>query len=356
MDNAGLLAACLATVVAYLLAGHRLVGAADARWRHLRLIVPIGRRAKHVALAVALCLHAAVLLSSFTTSRDLAMHLHNTEAKLTRMEQIIQNQEKHNNEMMNSIASMLSNNSDDIKLLTYKLAKADGTPNSEFTVAVEDDLQPGETMDQEFPSISDGPEDAPIPDQQDEATEPHKPWRFIPVPEGHVFVPECVGDELIVHIRPSSQSDSEHGATVDADQQLPFTRGYPEAGTPSFYDGGPYRALFWSLPELDDQGPKNVLPLPWSRSEMWGRLTAAALDGTWAVNPPIIHEHALPESVTLSTDVVMFYRPDPEAGGTNVMIAAIEDVEHVYSMEEHGGPAVTALTPHSILPTYSGLP
>ena len=58
----------------------------------------------------------------------------------------LENQEKHNNEMMNSIASMLSNNSDDIKLLTYKLAKADGTPNSEFTVAVEDDLQPGETM------------------------------------------------------------------------------------------------------------------------------------------------------------------------------------------------------------------
>ncbi|VAH59798.1 unnamed protein product [Triticum turgidum subsp. durum] len=335
MDNAGLLAACLATVVAYLLAGHRLVGAADARWRHL-LVVPIGRRAKHVALAVALCLHAAVLLSSFTTSRDLAMHLHATEAKLTRMEQIIH----------------------DIKLMTEKVTKADSTPNSEFTVAVEDDLQPGETMDQEFPSICDDPEpeDAPIPDQQDEAAEPHKPWRFIPVPEGHVFVPECVGDKLIVHIRPSSQSGSEHGATVDADQQLPFICGHPEAGTPSFYDGGPYRALFWSLPEPDDQGPKNVLPLPWPRSEMWVRLTAAALDGTWAVNPPIIHEQALPESVTLSTDVVMFYRPDPEAGGTNVMIAATEDVEHVYSMEEHGAPAVTALTPHSILPTYSGLP
>ena len=88
MDNAGLLAACLATVVAYLLAGHRLMGAADARWRHI-LVVPIGRRAKHVALAVALCLHAAVLLLSLTTSRGLAMHLHATEAKLTRMEQII---------------------------------------------------------------------------------------------------------------------------------------------------------------------------------------------------------------------------------------------------------------------------
>ncbi|KAF7036162.1 hypothetical protein CFC21_046903, partial [Triticum aestivum] len=309
--------------------------------------------------AVALCLHAAVLLSSFTTSRDLAMHLHQTEAKLTRMEQIIQNQEKHHIEMMNSIASMLSNNSDDIKLLTYKLTKADGMPNSEFTIPVEDDLEPsqGETMDQEFPSICDypEPEDAPIPDQQDEAAEPHKPWRFFPVPEGHVFVPECVGDELIVHIRPSSQSDSEHGATVDADQQLPFTCGHPEAGTPSFYDGGPYCALFWSLPEPDEQGPKNVLPLPWARPEMWGRLTAAVLEGTWAVNRPMIHEHASPESVTLSTDVVMFYRPDPEAGGTNVLIAATEDVEHVYSVEEQRGPAVTALTPHSILPMYSGL-
>ena len=48
--------------------------------------------------------------------------------------------------MMNSIASMLSNTSDDIKLMTEKVTKADSTPNSEFTVAVEDDLQPGETM------------------------------------------------------------------------------------------------------------------------------------------------------------------------------------------------------------------
>jgi hypothetical protein len=88
MDVAGLLAACLATVVVYWLAGHRLV-AADDRWRHRLMASMSDRRAKHVALGVALCLHAAVLLSFFNTSRDLAMHLHDTEAKLTRMEQII---------------------------------------------------------------------------------------------------------------------------------------------------------------------------------------------------------------------------------------------------------------------------
>jgi hypothetical protein len=55
---------------------------------------------------------------------------------------------KHNNEMTNSLTSMLSKNSDDIKLMAYKATKVDGTPNSKFSITVEDGIQhpQGETM------------------------------------------------------------------------------------------------------------------------------------------------------------------------------------------------------------------
>jgi hypothetical protein len=61
----------------------------------------------------------------------------------------LENKGKHNNEMTNSLTSMLSKNSDDIKLMAaYKDTKADGTPNSKFSITVEDDIQhpQGETM------------------------------------------------------------------------------------------------------------------------------------------------------------------------------------------------------------------
>jgi hypothetical protein len=170
------------------------------------------------------------------------------------------------------------------------------------------------------------------------------------VPEDRVFVVDYVDDELTVHIQSASQGSSERNSTGDDDQRPPFTCGHPpDAGTPSFYDGGSYGALFLSLPE-QDEGLERVLPIPWPRPEMWDRLIAAVMEGTW-----VVEELTSPESVTvtLSADVVMFYGPTSD-GATKLLIAAREDLEqYLYSTAEQGDPVVTSLAQYSILPTYS---
>jgi hypothetical protein len=59
-----------------------------------------------------------------------------------------------------------------------------------------------------------------------------------------------------------------------------------------------------------------------------------------------------PGFVMLSTDMAMFYGSLDRK--TKLLIVAREDLEHIYNMEEQGGPAVTSLAPYSILPPYSG--
>jgi hypothetical protein len=115
---------------------------------------------------------------------------------------------------------------------------------------------------------------------------------------------------------------------------------------PSFYDGGSYRALFWSLPE-PGKGLERALPIPWPR---WERLMAAVMEGTRTVDPLVVEELKSPGSVMLSTNVVMFYAPSD--GKTKLLIFAREDLEHIYSTKEQGGPVVTSLAPYSVLPMY----
>jgi hypothetical protein len=160
---------------------------------------------------------------------------------------------------------------------------------------------------------------------------------------------ECVGDELKVHVWSALHGGLELSPTRDSNQQLPFTCGHlPEAGTSSFYDGGSYRMLFWSLPE-PGEGLERILPIPWPR---WEKLMASMLEGTRPVNHLVVEELTSHGFVTLSIDVAMFYRSLD--GKTKLLTVAREDLDHIYNTEEEGGLAVTSLARYSILPLYFG--
>jgi hypothetical protein len=77
---------------------------------------------------------------------------------------------------------------------------------------------------------------------------------------------------------------------------------------------------------------------------------AAVMEGTRTVDPLVVEELKSPGSVMLSTNVVMFYAPSD--GKTKRLIVAREDLEHIYSTKEQGGPVVTSLAPCSVLPMY----
>ncbi|KAK1644273.1 hypothetical protein QYE76_062078 [Lolium multiflorum] len=75
---------------------------------------------------------------------------------------------------------------------------------------------------------------------------------------------------------------------------------------------------------------------------------AAVMEGSRTVDPLVVEELKSPGSVMLSTNVVMFYAPSD--GKTKLLIFAREDLEHIYSTKEQGGPVVTSLAPYSVLP------
>jgi hypothetical protein len=169
---------------------------------------------------------------------------------------------------------------------------------------------------QEAPKLNDE-----VPPSQGDGIgeEKPKPWRSFSIPPDHVFVLGCDDDdELTVHIRPSTADDGSGKATTwaSADHHACSSR---QAGTvaPFLSDRGTYHTLFLARP-----GEERFLPVPWPRAEMFQKVTDATLRGK---ESPMVHEQAVPESFSLSPDVVAFYRA-LEDGTTKLILAATEAV------------------------------
>uniref|UniRef100_A0A0D3G932 Uncharacterized protein n=1 Tax=Oryza barthii TaxID=65489 RepID=A0A0D3G932_9ORYZ len=186
----------------------------------------------------------------------------------------------------------------------------------------------------------------PPPDQEDEdeeTTRAHKPWRMFLIPEDHVFVVDyCAGDEPTVHIKPRSDADA------DDDDQPPITCVRPPrheaAGVPSLFDGGWYRALFWSAPAPEEGAI--IVPAPWSRP-LSEKVIKAILKDNGETKTTTT---TVPESVRLSPDLVMFYRP--VEGSTEVLVASRDYIEYLDLTKKPGcHQAVSLLDQRAVLPT-----
>ncbi|CAL4938788.1 unnamed protein product [Urochloa decumbens] len=317
MDVDGLIDACLALAIAAVVVCRLADDVPPARVR----------RAARVVLAVAVVVHAGLLINSAVgDSKDIALRLEETETKLLQqMEEI--NYEKHNQEMVSNLAAMLS--------------KIPGTENAELTITMKH-------VDVDQPPADDGNhtdeimQEAPKP--SDEAPSAmgelkQKPWRFYSIPQGHVFVLDCAGDEFTVHVRPPSA----------AGLHEELTRGFAACSSrkqqqqPILYDYGTHRTLFLSPP-----GEERVVPVPWPRAELYKKLTAATL---WGEESPAVKEEAVPESFKLSPDVVLFYLPAVDGMSTDLLVSATEVVEYKKLSEEVAARAAKALTPPTILST-----
>ncbi|CAN6284722.1 unnamed protein product [Urochloa humidicola] len=319
MDVAGLIDGCLALAIA----------AAVVRSRPAGMLPVRVRRAAHVVLAVAVLVQAGLLISSAVLdrvqTRDIALRLEETETKILQtMEEILQNYEKHNQEM--------------IRNLNAKLSKNPGTENAELTITMKhaDVDQPPADDDNHTDEITEAPKPSlEIPSSIGELKQ--KPWRFYSIPQGDVFVLDCAGDEVTVHVRPSS---------AGLDEEL--TRGFAACSSqqqqqPILYDYGSHRTLFLSPP-----GEERVVPVPWPRAELYKKLTAATL---WGEESPAVKEVAVPESFKLSPDVVLFYLPAVDGMSTDLLVSATEVVEYKKLSEEVAARAGKALTLPTILST-----
>uniref|UniRef100_A0A0E0G9C6 Uncharacterized protein n=1 Tax=Oryza nivara TaxID=4536 RepID=A0A0E0G9C6_ORYNI len=107
---------------------------------------------RRVAVALAVCVHAAVLLSAVVYLSSVlsaagpgasSSSLQETEMmRLTaKLEQIIENQDKYNSGMMHGFASMLSKNPGIIKEMTYRITNPDDTVRVQLAVTMRDDVQ-----------------------------------------------------------------------------------------------------------------------------------------------------------------------------------------------------------------------
>ncbi|CAL4922035.1 unnamed protein product [Urochloa decumbens] len=315
MDVDGLIDACLALAIAAVVVCRLADDVPPARVR----------RAARVVLAVAVLVHAGLLINSAVgDSRDIALRLEETETKLLQqMEEILQNYQKNNQEMISNFAAMLSKNP--------------GTENAELTITMKH-----AGVDQ--PPADDGNHTDEImeaPKPSDEAPSAmgelkQKPWRFYSIPQGHVFVLDCADEELTVHVRPPS--------AAGLDEEL--TRGGAACRSrqqPILYDYGSHRTLFVSGP-----GEERAVPVPWPRAELYKKLTAATL---WGEESPVVKEEAVPESLKLSSDVVLFYLPAVDGMSTDLLVSATEVVEYKKLSEEVAARAGKALTPPTILST-----
>ncbi|CAN6307094.1 unnamed protein product [Urochloa humidicola] len=321
MDVAGLIDGCLALAIAAAVVRNRPAGMLPARVR----------RAAHVVLAVAVLVQAGLLISSaveYRYSRDVALRLEETETKILQtMEEILQNYEKHNQEMIRNLTAMLSKN-------------PGTTENAELTITMKhaDVDQPPADDDNHTDVITEAPKPSDkVPSAIGELKQ--KPWRFYSIPQGHVFVLDCDDDELTVHVRPFS-------AGLDLDEEL--TRGGAACSSRQqqqaiLYDYGSHRTLFVSPP-----GEEHVVPVPWPRAELYKKLTAATL---WGEESPAVKEEAVPESLKLSPDVVLFYLPAVDGMSTDLLVSATEVVEYKKLSEEVAARARKALTPPTILST-----
>ncbi|KAG2557905.1 uncharacterized protein LOC120684590 [Panicum virgatum] len=347
MDGAGLVAAAIATAAVYRLSSIRLADATTGR-----------RRAVTLALAVAL------LLAVVESSRKIALRIEETEMKLLQMEEIIKDYEKQNHEMMSNLASILSNNPENIKSMSYNRSRSpDGTENTELTVTMKDaDVhQPltengdtGEILEDADETVWDEAEplaSTPPPSSQGEAmgAQKRKPWRGFLIPPDHVFVLDCVDDELTVRIRPGLISSS---GGLDAESLRARSAGcigrQQQAGmVPFLYSAGRGRyALFMSPPEK-----QHVVPTMSATALMNRKLDAADLRGE--LESLIEKEtEVVPQSFTLSPGVAAFcYRT--KHGMTALIIVETDAVEHVELTEEVAARAVAALSPPGILFTVS---
>ncbi|KAL6659672.1 hypothetical protein ACP70R_002501 [Stipagrostis hirtigluma subsp. patula] len=125
MDGAGLVEACLAVVIAAVVFrryGDRSPGARGAS------------RATHVAVAVAVLVHAGVLLSAGSDGRNLASRLMEAETKLQRMEEFVHEMDNH--EIISNLADILSKNPGNIKSMSYKVEYPYGSANADLTVKI----------------------------------------------------------------------------------------------------------------------------------------------------------------------------------------------------------------------------
>ncbi|TKW00910.1 hypothetical protein SEVIR_8G143800v4 [Setaria viridis] len=199
--------ACLALAIAAV-AVCRLAAGAPARFR----------RSTHVVLAIVLLVEAGVLiLPAARDSRNTALRLEET---VLQMEEILQEYEKHNQEMVSNLASMLFKNTENIEKMSYnKARRPDGTENTELTITMkppsvdqppvdDDDDHTDEIMQAPKPNDDAPPAAAgsPSPPHGDATMGEHKqnPWRIFSIPQGHVFVLDCTDDELTLHVRPPS--------------------------------------------------------------------------------------------------------------------------------------------------------
>jgi len=347
MDGAGLVAAAIAAAAVYRLYSIRLADATPGR-----------RRAVTLARAIALLFHAGVLLLAvINSSRKIALRIEETEMKLLQMEEIIKDFEKQNHEMMSNLASILSNNPENIKSMSYNRSKSpDGSENTELTVtmkgaaAVHEPLltengHTGEIME-DAETVWD--EAAPLagtpPPSQGEAmgVQKQKPWRGYLIPPDHAFVLDCVDDELTVRIHPPSS------AGLDAESMRARSAGcisrQQQVGLVPFeYSAGAGRyVLFMSPP-----GEERVVPTMSATAEMNMKLEAAYLRGE--LESLVEREtEVVPESLTLSPHVAAFWYPKKH-GMTALIILETDGVKHVELPEEVATRAVAAVSPPGIL-------
>ncbi|TVU19851.1 hypothetical protein EJB05_36026, partial [Eragrostis curvula] len=131
-------------------------------------------------------------------------------------------------------------------------------------------------------------------------------WRRFDFPTDHVLLFGCTGDEFTVRIMPRLDGFKEQ-TRRHAEGDLPDSCIRPAPGTLSNYDRHPhYQALFWSLP-----GDEKFVPLPLPLMvEDWEALPVVKV-------APVVE--AAPEAFTLSTDVVVFYRPLPVRSEIHIM-------------------------------------
>ncbi|BAS94600.1 Os05g0483100 [Oryza sativa Japonica Group] len=173
----------------------------------------------------------------------------------------------------------------------------------------------------------------PPPDQEDEdeeTTRAHKPWRMFLIPEDHVFVVDyCAGDEPTVHIKPRSDAD----ADADDDDQPPIT-----------YVRPPRHEAAGSAPAPEEGAI--IVPAPWSRP-LSEKVIKAILKDNGETKTTTT---TVPESVRLSPDLVMFYRP--VEGSTEVLVASRDYIEYLDLTKKPGcHQAVSLLDQRAVLPT-----
>jgi hypothetical protein len=173
-----------------------------------------------------------------------------------------------------------------------------------------------------------------------------KPWRGFLIPPDHVFVLDCVDDELTVRIRPPSSVGLD-AESMRARSAGCISRQQQTGMEPFLYSAGTGRyTLFMSPP-----GEGRVVPTLSATAEMTEKLAAAELRGELE---SLMEQETdvVPESSTLSPDVAAFYYRTKH-GMTALIVVETDAVEQKELTEEVAARAVAAVSPLGILCTIS---